>query len=691
MSNPELDYLIGKGFILIPWVNDKPAVTYSKLTKPISNIREKFGHVNEWSIYHVETVCVDVENKNGKDGKSSLSAVCAANNTTFDDLLMSTMSYRSKSNGWHLIFKGVPPARSFDDAVEFKFNSPAHCPATPTYTWINKVDPIDIPQWLIDHYCRKSSSRVDLGAPIPKGNRHNTLVSMAAMMRNANADKSMLYEFLKHVRATRVEDGNEISDEELLSIADHASKLCVDPSKNPASEERVSASTFLSNVAPVVKLPAQVKHVEVTDRFGIDERLPHIGGFIGEWVDWVEEHQPTTQRDLTMVNCLTAMACLIGRRWTFRGSFSNMYCIGVAPTSSGKEAVLQGVRRVFEDCGVSDLLGPSAIGSGEGLMNRVSSNPTTLLDLDEVGFFFQELKDVKGTSANRNTAKYLLSLYAGAQDKGRALAEGSVGAVKRPHLSIFGVAQPVLIQSNISSAMLDSGFFGRFLMVKGNSGPPLRTIRQNLNNAKIPQFIADAITKYAMSQIARMGSDLVVSNEMPCVDGVSERIHDYVNKERKKFHVEAQGDDGILEFNLAISGRNGEKINKLSLIQAYADNPESPCVTHHHVDVAMEIVRLCDEYARSLAKKESARSVGEPHKQVSFADRILKLVDRGPITAMKIGQIGREISVRERDEALKDLESRGLIVKVKRGRAVLVAKPGTKESDDGEDSSESAA
>src|SRR5262249_9960050 len=110
----------------------------------------------------------------------------------------------------------------------------------------------------------------------------------------------------------------------------------------------------------------------------IDEltRFITVPGVVGEIVDWIVTTSRRPNRVLALGAAITVVGTLIGRRAAGpTRSATHLYAVGIAPTGSGKQHLLDSVIRLMEAANASNHCGPSKCFSLSAVLDLLSSKP----------------------------------------------------------------------------------------------------------------------------------------------------------------------------------------------------------------------------------------------------------------------------------------------------------------------------
>lgn len=392
--------------------------------------------------------------------------------------------------------------------------------------------------------------------------------------------------------------------------------------------------------ASVVVVPAQAAAPVNT---GMPNWRKGLTGGLAMFVDYADLTAVSPQPWVALGAALAAFGVLAGRRYAGpSGLRTNLYTIGIAESSGGKDYPLKCLKRLVEDAGMGRMIGGSKIASGTGLITALERQPCTIFPTDEIGFVMQAVADRK--RAPKHAAEIIDNLtefYTSSEDTfhGTAYAnqkEKPRVEIVQPHLCLFGVTTPQVFWGALSSAHVTDGSLARMLIFESPCHFPDRRRR----GPKVP--LPDALVEIAR-QIAAgaeghdtfpMGdTSLTVPNpyHVPFKDQAAEDRH---------YDIETYGVDMCKAHQgtakTSIYGRLAENTFKLALIRAIADNPLAPVVSAEDMEWAFDVV----EYSVNTVLRAIDKRISDNEEEAKLK-RILRMIDEAGSAGMSHEELGR--------------------------------------------------
>lgn len=216
--------------------------------------------------------------------------------------------------------------------------------------------------------------------------------------------------------------------------------------------------------------------------------------FVNSFAAWVTDTAQLPQPELALVGALSVAATLLGRKvQTETGLRTNLYLVGVAPTSAGKDHARKAIKQLLNQAGFDDMLGGEEIASGAGLMTMMRDSPNSLAQIDEFGLFMMAANGRGANSHDRTVIEAMMKLYSSAQSvvKGKARADSRMNPrsdISYPCLNVHATTTADPLFAGLTSEHALSGFLNRMLLV---FNPERVQRRRMVGLGKAPQILVD--------------------------------------------------------------------------------------------------------------------------------------------------------------------------------------------------------
>jgi hypothetical protein len=202
---------------------------------------------------------------------------------------------------------------------------------------------------------------------------------------------------------------------------------------------------------------------------------PH--GLVGDVAAYINQSAHYPQPFLSVAAALVFCGSVFGRKVKDENDIrTNLYTLGIGPSSCGKNNALVAIRRLAMHTGHFDLIGGDEVTSAAAIETTVHAEPSTAFLWDEVGFLF---KSTKGRDEHKaGVIPFLMKLYSLASViyKGKSYADSEKQKViVQPCVSFYGTSTLERFREGVSSEELDDGWIARVLMFRADEDPSKRT------------------------------------------------------------------------------------------------------------------------------------------------------------------------------------------------------------------------
>ncbi len=422
-----------------------------------------------------------------------------------------------------------------------------------------------------------------------------------------------------------------------------------------------------STKLPIVN-PTGVQQVPQCDEL---EYLQNPPGAVGEVCQWINRTAIKKQPFLSLACTLTFFGSVLGRKVKDRlENRTNLYCMGVAPSSAGKAHGPNQIRKLCEHSGCLDLLGGDEAASDAAIECRLERNPSTLFLWDEIGLLLSYIQSGSNPHVAR-IVSLLMKLYssAGSVYKGREYAEeDKQRTVVQPCCCIYGTSTPSRFQEGITLDELQDGWLSRCLVFASIENPP--KTRDNCSE-QVPPDISDLINlwyhrdtsshegegdieKFSAFQ-SRTGSAAGKPPEQMLISATAEAEKLFVALDEESLEI------GKANPVLAcLWAKTEENARKIALIIACGIEFEKPVITAHIAEYSCRLVRfILTEFVNDTVPRIVSSKVDANKKKI--LDIISATGKEGCLTR-HITRYARWSTRKQRSELLGDLMEGGEVI-----------------------------
>ena len=399
------------------------------------------------------------------------------------------------------------------------------------------------------------------GQAIPEGERNATLARLAGAMRRPGMTQDEILLALKQVNRSRCKPplpGSEV-ERVVASICRYA------PGQIVVGAAERQADICCEHRETVVQ--------EVPDPGPIPAGLLRVPGFITEVMDHCLETAPYPNAAMAFAGALALQATLAGRKVRDPAdNRTNLYLLGLAHSSAGKEHPRKVNNEILHAVGLSDHLG-GRFASGEGIQDALFAQPSMLFQTDEIDGMLQSINKAKD-ARYESTMSTLLTMYSAANSvfpMRRKAGRKSPGAIDQPCLVLFGTAIPSHYYGALSERMLTNGFFARMIVLEcGRRGSGQEPWVKPLPTSVVEQARWWAELRPGGGNRGDSHPEPTVVPQTPEAVGILTETRE--EAEREYDAAESAGD----EAGTAVWGRVSEHARKLALIHAVSECHENP-------------------------------------------------------------------------------------------------------------------
>ena len=244
--------------------------------------------------------------------------------------------------------------------------------------------------------------------------------------------------------------------------------------------------------APVTPVDVELVAVISKPVITIDDLNP--GGTLQEWIDYTLRTAFKRQPELALLAAIAGFATVIGRKvQDDYGTRPNVYCVGIAPSSCGKQHPISVNKLIIAQAG-GELMLQDSLASHAGLHSAIDLSPSMLLQSDEMGRLFASLSNLAKAPPHlagiidiwlklfsSSGTVYIAPAYADRKNNYR---------VTNPNLCIYGTSVPGNFFSSLTTDSLSDGLFNRFLIAEISDHDP---DPQKPDSAVIPEGLIETV------------------------------------------------------------------------------------------------------------------------------------------------------------------------------------------------------
>jgi predicted RNA-binding protein Jag len=384
--------------------------------------------------------------------------------------------------------------------------------------------------------------------------------------------------------------------------------------------------------------------------------LLHPPGLVGDFIEYINGKSIKDQPILALGASLAAVGALLGRKiQTETNIRTNIYCLGVGASGSGKEAARKAIKDLFHCAGCGHMACVEEIASDSSIATHINKTPSQIFLLDEIGRFLKTTTQASKSPHLYNIVTSLLKLYSSSNSvfHGKIYADDSKQVhVENPNLCIYGTTVPESLYKGLTIENITDGFLSRMLIFESESPDPPKKPRRNLTK-RPPVELLEKITKTYNKKtihIPEGNIDNQVNVYPQTVDisddavSILEDFDTYVREMRDKMRLENRVD--------TIYNRTSQIAEQIALIIAGGIDIDYPKITDREMIYAINLTKYLADCMLYITENFIADN--DYHHAVK---NMLQLIRKsGRITMSQITRKTQDLQARVRNDILETLK-----------------------------------
>lgn len=514
---------------------------------------------------------------------------------------------------------------------------------------------------------------VSAGYIIPEGGRNNALFKLAGDIARAGGST-------ESIRAALLVENQErcmppLPDHEVETVAKSAAT-------NSYGAKEAAARSTMTNASDEEALKLAKKAVDDEDEpFSETEavNVSELPAVMRDIADWNARTARTIQPAFALCTALAACSSVLARDFVgASGSYTNLYCVAVGPTASGKENALDTVSKIIDEYEWSRRAGKPA--SDSGVLTVMGRNPASAFVIDELGEVLQSVFDPSAASHQARIGTVLMELYTkgGKTYRGTeyAMQEARAGSRPRgdvfsPCPSIFGATTASTLYKGLSYEAIHSGFLPRILVFRAPDQIPMPNFR--CEQVPMPESVKVWIKtikdrKDQHAKAMQKQGDLIGatnSQHMPVrlpFSPAAQKLY-----EQAVINAVGRRNAGLDDLESNMLSRLAENASRVAVTLALADAPWADEVGLEHFKLALAIVThatdtFMADIRANLFDSKHAKIEAMAYKQIV---RFFKELGR-PISERRLVDRCKPYGAaapKDREQTIRALEAQGKITK----------------------------
>lgn len=403
----------------------------------------------------------------------------------------------------------------------------------------------------------------------------------------------------------------------------------------------------------------------------LPESLLNPPGFVGQLCSWINDTAIRQQPVLALAASLSFFGSIVGRKVAGPGDArTNLYCIGLAASGSGKEHPRKCIKKLVHAAGITDdVMGGEEISSDAAIQTCIKKRPSVIFMLDEIGHFLSNvnhrnspayLRAISSTFTKLfgcSSSLYISKEYADQKNNPRVI-------IIEPNVCLFGTTVPSRFFKSISPDEVMDGFLSRLLVFQSTDPVPPRRSPESFDP---PEHLVNFIQhwwKMDSRPAVQTGNLNRVINNAPIIfkaDDKAKEIFDrFADTCDQNTLALSEVDGSGLE---ALWARALEHSIKVALTVSCGIPGTTTEINHECADYGVQLVsRLVSGLVESVRHKIGHTELDRNEKA------ILKVVadsaDKG-ITMARLSRLAPPMTPNDRKQILQNLMEKEHIVHVR--------------------------
>jgi len=390
---------------------------------------------------------------------------------------------------------------------------------------------------------------------VKKGSRNNKLAELAGKWVNTGLDFEDVFVLAKNWNS---KNNPPLGEKEIKRTIRSIQKI-----------DRENHPEF-SNIPETPELkPAEVENFCPE----IDDDLINPGGVLQKMMTYIDKNSSASVPFFALGASLSFFGAVLGQKVMTESKLrTNLYCLSVGYSGSGKNAALTTLPPLLSRSAAKEILGPTEFTSDSALLAwmanvEATQRRNTWLCVDETGQLLKGMKNPNSPQAGipRLMTK-LFSNTGNSETKGYANSSNNI-FLPWHHLSFYGATVPERLWTSINVEDITDGLLARLLLFESLHDAPF----PNYNICtEIPETLIDAISEFYKIETKWFPEGNIDTNKKPIPNIIPKTAPAMKYFEQFAWHyhnLKIQFKEDERGF-ASIYGRAAEHASKIALIHA---------------------------------------------------------------------------------------------------------------------------
>lgn len=376
---------------------------------------------------------------------------------------------------------------------------------------------------------------------------------------------------------------------------------------------------------PTILPPKEQKLPQIDEKENFPAKLLNPGGLVGDIASYIVDSAIKPQPLFALAAALCGVGALAGRKYQTETKIrTNIYCLCVGASGSGKEAPRKAIKSLFEAAGCSAYASVEDIASDTSIMTALEQHPSQVFLLDEIGRFLRTTTNASKNSHLYNVITILLKLFSGADQtvSGKIYADNAKKIqVVQPNLCLFGTTVPETLYKGLSIEHVTDGFLSRMLIFETENPRPRKKKRRNLTGNP-PIEIIDQLKVLKKVKINHdPDGDIDELNPNPRIVEITDTAVDIL-EEFDDFIYDLRNDLDSQNKIESTYNRTGQMAEQIALIIAIGKNINDPIIGENEIIYGIQLSKFLSDRMLYIVNNYIAEN--EYHHELKRIYQIIK-------------------------------------------------------------------
>lgn len=359
-------------------------------------------------------------------------------------------------------------------------------------------------------------------------------------------------------------------------------------------------------------------------------------GLVGDIAQWMNDTAGCYQPLFSLGASLALCGALFGRKVCDESNGrTNIYCMGVGHSSSGKDHPGDCINKILASAGAQGLL-MGRMTSDSAIEKALQTNPVKMCVLDEVGHFFSTINSAGENSSYLKTIKpTLMELFSSSHKVyiGKEKASGTPPVIDQPCVCIWGVTAPQKLYNGMTIEELQDGWIARNLIFISDSRP--KYVMKPM--ADVPDSISESVRAWFTRQDGGMSITASVGASVkPIVVPMDQEARIVFDRFSQKAHEAMMVASNRGEKTEYLWGKAFQNARRIALIVACGKEFDNPTIGKYEAEYGCRLV----EFLVRNAEKSIAANVSE-NKYECEKMRILHIIQSAGMAGVGQNELTR--------------------------------------------------